>query len=179
MTPLESAAWPLACGGVCVFAISAVLTGVPWQVACAALAVAVAAWSLRAPLFASVVLAVVTWLLLTGLDVNVDGQLRFTGPADGLRLGVLIIAGLAGTIAGRLSGSVAAPGPLDDMPGPPEAYPAPGGCQPAAASESRSGQVRVVSRASGGTDRAWSAGAPLASGYPTSPTEKKEMTLND
>jgi hypothetical protein len=113
MTRLESFAWPVAVGGASVLAISAVLTGAPWQAACAALAVAVAAWSLRAPLLASVVLALVAWLLLTGFDVNVDGRLRFTGQADGLRLGVLIGAGLAGMIAGRLLGRPAAPEPVD------------------------------------------------------------------
>src|SRR5262245_53999904 len=98
MTRLESAAWPVACGGACVFAIAVVLRHAPWQVPLVVLAVAVAAWSLRAPMIASVALGGMAWLLLTGFDINSAGELRFTGWQDAARLGVLISAGPAAAI---------------------------------------------------------------------------------
>ncbi|HEY7483159.1 MAG TPA: hypothetical protein VH912_01735 [Streptosporangiaceae bacterium] len=121
MTRLESTAWPLACGGACVFAIAVALSDVPEPTTIAVLAIAVAMWSSRAPVIASVLLAAMAWLFLTGFDVNADGVLRLTGWHDVVRLAVLISAALAGTIAGVLyRGPAADRRPADDMPGPPE-----------------------------------------------------------
>jgi hypothetical protein len=122
MTRLESAVWPLAGGGVCVFAVAAVLSGAPWQVTLAVLAVVVAVWSLRAPLLVSVALGGMAWLLVTGFDVNADGDLRFAGRDDVFRLVVLVVSGLAGLAVGWLLGGTAASRRVDDMPGPPEEY---------------------------------------------------------
>ena len=43
----------------------------------------------------AVALAGVAWLVVTGFVVNPDGALRLTGPADALRLGVLVAAAVA------------------------------------------------------------------------------------
>lgn len=102
MANLESSAFPLAAGSSTIFAISAVLRSLTWALALTALAVTVAAWSLRAPVITGVALGVVAWLFLTGFDVNADGVLRFSGGADAARAGVLIGAALAAAAAGRI-----------------------------------------------------------------------------
>lgn len=43
----------------------------------------------------AVALAGVAWLVVTGFVVNPDGALRLTGPADALRLGVLVAVAVA------------------------------------------------------------------------------------
>ena len=103
MSSLESSAWSLAAGSSTIFAISALLRSLTWIVACMVLAVAVAAWSLRAPVLTGVALSVIAWLFLTGFDVNADGVLRFSGGADAARAGVLIGAALAAAAAGRMA----------------------------------------------------------------------------
>lgn len=117
MTRMEAAAWPLACGGGCVFAIAVVLSGAPRVTIVAALAAAVAAWSLRAPTIAGVLLGGMAWLFLTGFDVNAGGALRFTGWPDLVRLSVLVAAGLAGVATGRF---LARERSFDLMPGDPK-----------------------------------------------------------
>jgi hypothetical protein len=49
------------------------------------LVLAVAAWSLRAPMIMGVVLSVIAWSFLTGFDVNADGVPRLHGWADLVR----------------------------------------------------------------------------------------------
>jgi hypothetical protein len=122
MTRMEPAVWPLACGGACVFAIAVVLDGAPRLTILVILAVAVATWSLRAPLIASVLLGGMAWLFMTGFDLNADGVLRFTGTNDVLRLAVFIAAGLAGVAAGRLLGDPPAHRVVEGMPRPPEQH---------------------------------------------------------
>jgi hypothetical protein len=82
----------------------------------------VAVWSLRAPLLVSVALGGMAWLLVTGFDVNADGDLRFAGRDDVFRLVVLVVSGLAGLAVGRLLGGPAANRRIDGMPGSPEEY---------------------------------------------------------
>lgn len=154
VTRLEVAVWPVVCGGGCVFVIAAGLSHAPWRVVFAVLVVAVAAWSLRAPLIASIVLAGLAWLLLTGLDVNADGRLRFTGLDDGLRLGVLMIAGLAGMAVGWMLADPAVSRVVDGMPGPPEAYAASGGIRTSGISDDRYCRPKVAGRFRGAAGRA-------------------------
>lgn len=90
MTRLESVAWILAGGGATLFALSAVLEGRSWAVAFAVILVAVAAWLWRAPVLAGMALGVIGWLMLTGIDLNPAGELRVSGWADLVRLGILV-----------------------------------------------------------------------------------------
>ncbi|HEX6470409.1 MAG TPA: hypothetical protein VF069_15030 [Streptosporangiaceae bacterium] len=135
MTRMESAVWPLACGGACAFAIAVVLGGAPSRTAGVVLAGAMAAWSLRAPVLASVLLGCMAWLFLTGFDVNTNGALRFTGRDDLLRLTVLIASALTGAAVGRLLVGPAPRRVVEGMPAPPEEY-APPERHPFGASES-------------------------------------------
>lgn len=90
MTRLESVAWALAGGGATLFVLSAVLKGQSWAVAFVAIVVAVAAWSWRAPVVAGMALGVIGWLMVTGIDLNPAGELRVSGWADVVRLGILV-----------------------------------------------------------------------------------------
>jgi hypothetical protein len=103
MTRLEPSAWPLAAGSATVFALSVLLRSFTWTVGFVVLVVAVAAWSLRAPVITGVALGVIAWLFLTSFDVNADGALRFSGWADVARVWVLIGAALAAAAIGRMS----------------------------------------------------------------------------
>jgi hypothetical protein len=115
MTHLESAAWPLACGGGSVFVTAAVLIHAPWQATLVILAVIVAAWSLRAPLVVSAALGGMAWLFLTGLGVDGAGELHLTGWSDAIRLSVLVSSGLVGMAVGRLFGDPAVSRPSPRM----------------------------------------------------------------
>ncbi|MCW2912881.1 MAG: hypothetical protein JWN52_949 [Actinomycetia bacterium] len=102
MTRLESSAWTLAGGSLCVFALAVVLSHAPWRYTLVVMAAVVAAWSLRGPLLAGVALGGVAWAFLTGFDVNSYGVLTITGLGDAARAGLLIAAASAGTMTGWL-----------------------------------------------------------------------------
>jgi hypothetical protein len=101
MTRLESAAWPLAAGSACVFALSVAMSRLPWQAAFVAIALAVVFWAWQSPVLAGAVLGTIAWCCLTGFDVHRLGEIRVTGSGDAVRATVLILAGLlaAGTHA--------------------------------------------------------------------------------
>jgi hypothetical protein len=94
MTRLESSAWPLAAGSASVFALAVVLGGLPWPVGFGAVVLAVAAWGWLGPLVTGASLGGVAWLCVTGFDVHHFGEITVTGPADAVRAGVLVSAGL-------------------------------------------------------------------------------------
>lgn len=105
MDRLESAAWPLAGGALCAFFIAVVLKDVDWRVACAAVAVSVACWALRAPMAAAAALGVIGWLFVTGFDIAKDGDLTVGGASGLTALGALVGAGLAASLGGRRLGT--------------------------------------------------------------------------
>ncbi|WP_329602776.1 hypothetical protein [Actinomadura soli] len=113
MDRLESAAWQLAGGALCAFVLAVVLRDAGWRVGCAVVAVSVAAWSLAAPPVAGAALGLAGWLLVTGFDVGKDGGLTFSGTPDLIRLGLLVGAGLAASLAGRWPGPRGHHGPAD------------------------------------------------------------------
>src|SRR3954470_13304279 len=94
MTRLESSAWPLAGGGACVFALAVVLDRLPWQVAFAAIVLAVAVWAWLSPLVAGAALGGIAWLCVTGFDVHRFGDIAITGSDDAVRAAVLVLAGV-------------------------------------------------------------------------------------
>ncbi len=102
MNRLESSAFDLAAGGATIFALAVVLSGGSRSVAIVVVALAVGGWSMRAPVVAGPVLAVIAWLVLTGFDVHAHGTLRVTGRLDVVRFAVLAGAALAGAAIGRL-----------------------------------------------------------------------------
>src|SRR4051812_49684195 len=103
MTRLESSAWPLACGGACVFALAVVLDRLPWPAALAAVAGAVAVWAWRSPLVAGAAIGGIAWTCVTGFDVNRLGALRTTGTGDAVRAAVLVLAGIPPAAANALA----------------------------------------------------------------------------
>jgi hypothetical protein len=94
MARLEASAWPLACGSACVFALAVVLKRLPWQLAFAAVVLAVLAWAWRSPLIAGVALGAIAWLCVTGFDVHRFGDIRITGSDDAARAAVLVLTGV-------------------------------------------------------------------------------------
>jgi hypothetical protein len=94
MTRLEASAWPLACGSACVFALAVVLKRLPWQLAFAAVVLAVLAWAWRSPLIVGAALGSIAWLCVTGFDVHRFGDIRITGSDDAARAAVLVLAGV-------------------------------------------------------------------------------------
>jgi hypothetical protein len=94
MTRLESCAWPLAGGSASVFALAVVLDRLPWQVAFAAIVLAIAAWAWLSPLLAGAAIGGVAWMCVTGFDVHQFGDIRITGGYDVARAAVLILAGV-------------------------------------------------------------------------------------
>ena len=71
-----------------------------------AVALLVAALSTGRTVAVAVCVAVIGWLFVTGFAVNSLGELRVTGPADGVRVAVL----LAGAMLGRLASRHVGPG---------------------------------------------------------------------
>ena len=104
MDRLESAVWPVAGGALCAFFLAVVLKDVDWRIACAAVAVSVACWALRAPMAAAAALAVIGWLFVTGFDIAKDGDLTVGGASGLIALGALVGAGLAANLGGRRRG---------------------------------------------------------------------------
>jgi hypothetical protein len=102
MDRVESSAWHLAAGSATIFVLAVVLSGASWTAAFVAVAVAVAGWSMRAPVIAGAALAVIAWVILTGFDVHAYGDLRVTGWGDLARFAVFAGAALAGAAGGRL-----------------------------------------------------------------------------
>jgi hypothetical protein len=94
MTRLEASAWPLAGGSACVFALAVVLDRLPWQVAFAAVVLAVAVWAWLSPVVAGAAVGGIAWMCVTGFDVHRFGDIRITGGNDVARAAVLILAGV-------------------------------------------------------------------------------------
>ena len=101
MDRLESAVWPLAGGSLCAFFLAVVLKDVDWRIACAAVAVSVACWALRAPMAAAAALGLIGWLFVTGFDVAKNGNLTVGGASGLIALAALVGAGLAANLGGR------------------------------------------------------------------------------
>ncbi|MDL4774979.1 MULTISPECIES: hypothetical protein [Thermomonosporaceae] len=102
MGRLESAAWPLAGGVLCVFILAIVLKTAAWPVGFALVAASVAGWSLLAPPAAGAAVGVAGWAFVTGFDVNKTGELTLAGGGDLARVGLLVGLGLVAGAAGRL-----------------------------------------------------------------------------
>jgi hypothetical protein len=99
MTRLESAAWPLAFGGASVFVLAVVLDRLSWQVAFAAVAVAVVGWAWRSPVMVGAAIGGIGWLCVTGFDVHRFGYIGTAGGDDLVRVAVLVLLGvLAGSV---------------------------------------------------------------------------------
>ncbi|WP_433136925.1 hypothetical protein ACQPZ8_33010 [Actinomadura nitritigenes] len=105
MDRLESAVWPLAGGALCAFFLAVVLKDVDWRIDCAAAAVSVACWALRAPMAAAAALGVIGWLFVTGFDIAKNGDLTVGGASGLIALGALVGAGLAASLGGRWLGA--------------------------------------------------------------------------
>ncbi|MCO5993535.1 hypothetical protein [Actinoallomurus rhizosphaericola] len=91
MTRLEISAWSLAGGSACVFALAVVLAGLPWQVAFAAVAVAVMAWSWQGRVADGAAIGAIAWMCVTGFDVHRFGYIGITGSDDVARAVVLVL----------------------------------------------------------------------------------------
>jgi hypothetical protein len=106
MTRLEPSAWPLAFGSACVFALAVVLDRLPWQVAFAAVILAVVVWAWQSPFVTGAALGGVAWMCVTGFDVHRLGDLRITGSGDVVRAAVLVLVGaLVATAHGVAEGT--------------------------------------------------------------------------
>ncbi|WP_131736278.1 hypothetical protein [Actinomadura roseirufa] len=100
MDRLESAAWPLAAGVLCVFVLAVVLKDAAWQVGFAAVAASVAGAALAASPAVGAAVGLAGWAFVTGFDVGKAGELSFTAD-DLLRAAVLVLLGGVGGVAGR------------------------------------------------------------------------------
>jgi hypothetical protein len=99
MTRPEISAWSLAGGSACVFALAVVLAGLPWQAACAAVAVVVAAWAWRSRIIVGAAIGAIAWMCVTGFDVHRLGHIEVAGRDDLVRAVVLVVTGvLAATV---------------------------------------------------------------------------------
>lgn len=94
MTRLEPAVWPLAGGGMCVFALAVVLNRLPWQAAFAAVAVTVLAWAWRSRLIVGAAIGGIAWLCVTGFDVHRLGDIGIGRSGDVVRATALVFAGI-------------------------------------------------------------------------------------
>jgi hypothetical protein len=114
MTHLESSAWTLTGGSACVFLVAVVLRHASWQIALAALAVAVVAWAWQGPIPAGAALGVIAWLCVTGFDVHLLGRITVSGPDDAGRAALLVLGGMTAASAHALIDAVRRRRPAED-----------------------------------------------------------------
>lgn len=114
MTRLESSAWTLTGGSACVFLLAVVLRHASWQVALAALAVAVVAWAWQGPIPAGAAIGVIAWLCVTGFDVHTLGRITVSGADDAGRAALLVLGGSAAAAAHTLLEAVRRHRPVAD-----------------------------------------------------------------